>query len=269
VQSYPLLEAAAVIDKAREAERSGAVRFGMVTSGRGVLDGHELESLCTSIERVRAETRLLPCASLGVARVEHMRCLRSAGLQRYHHNLETAESHFPLVCSSHSYQERLSTIRAAKRAGLEVCAGGIFGLGESPRQRVELACALRELDVDSVPLNFLTPVRGTPAAQYPLLAPLEILAIIALFRFVLPAKDIRVCGGRETGLRTLQPLMYLAGANGAMAGNYLTTSGRSPDVDIQEIKDLALELLSQDHGTAAIPAAGRCSKVIDGNESRA
>jgi biotin synthase len=113
---------------------------------------------------------------------------------------------------------------------------------------VELACALRELDVDSVPLNFLTPVRGTPAAQYPLLAPLEILAIIALFRFVLPAKDIRVCGGRETGLRTLQPLMYLAGANGTMTGNYLTTGGRNPDIDSKEIEDLALEVLYPEDG---------------------
>ena len=256
VEAYPLLEAAEVIKKAREAEGAGAVRFGIVTSGRGILSGSELASVCASIERVRAETHLVPCASLGVAGDEHIRCLRDAGLQRYHHNLETAESHFTLVCSSHSYQDRVSTIHAAKRAGLEVCAGGIFGLGESPQQRVELAIALRELDVDSVPLNFLNPVRGTPAEQYPLVAPLEILKIIALFRFVLPAKDIRVCGGREAGLRTLQPLMYLAGANGTMTGNYLTTSGRNPDIDIQEIKDLALELLFLDDGPAGRRPAG-------------
>lgn len=175
-----------------------------------------------------------------------MRRLREAGLRRYHHNLETAESRFPLVCSSHTYQERLDTIRAAKQAGLEVCAGGILGLGESPRQRVELALALRELDVDSVPLNFLNPVRGTPVEQYPLMEPLEMLATIALFRFVLPGKDIRVCGGRESGLRTLQPLMYLAGANGTMTGNYLTTSGRNPEIDRREIEDLALAVLSPD-----------------------
>jgi biotin synthase len=248
VQSYPLLEAAAVIDTARDAERSGAVRFGIVTSGRGIGSGRELASLCASIEGICSETRLKPCASLGIAGDGQMRRLREAGLQRYHHNLETAESRFPLVCTSHPYQERLDTIHAAKRAGLEVCAGGVFGLGESPRQRVELALALRELDVDSVPLNFLNPVRGTPAEQYPLMAPLEMLTIIALFRFVLPGKDIRVCGGREYVLRTLQPLMYLAGANGTMTGNYLTTGGRNPDIDSKEIEDLALEVLCPEDG---------------------
>jgi biotin synthase len=128
----------------------------------------------------------------------------------------------------------------AQDAGFEVCSGGILGMGESPLQRIELACTLRDLDVDSVPLNFLNPIPGTPAARYALLPPLELLKSIALFRFVLPAKEIRICGGRETGLRTLQPLMYLAGADGAMTGNYLTTAGRDPSVDRQEIFDLGL-----------------------------
>jgi biotin synthase len=199
---------------------------------------------------------------------EQMRCLREAGLQRYHHNLETSESHFPRVCSSHSYQERLDTIHAAKRAGMEVCSGGVFGLGESPRQRVELALALRELDVASVPLNFLNPIRGTPAEHYPLLAPLEILTIIALFRFVLPAKDIRVCGGRETGLRTLQPLMYLAGANATMTGNYLTTGGRNPDIDRKEIEDLALNVLLPDDLSGDQDATERFPQRINGTGKR-
>ena len=128
----------------------------------------------------------------------------------------------------------------AQEAGLEVCSGALFGLGESEDQRIELAFALKELNVDSIPLNFLNPVPGTPLEKCSPLAPLEMLKIIALFRFVLPQKDIRVCGGREVGLRTLQPLMYVAGANGTMVGNYLTTSGRSPEVDLQEIHDLGL-----------------------------
>jgi biotin synthase len=132
----------------------------------------------------------------------------------------------------------VQTILAAQRAGFEICAGGIFGLGETPEQRIELAFTLRDLNVDSIPLNFLNPVAGTPAEDYSLLPPLEILKIIALFRFVLPQKDIRVCGGREVCLRTLQPLLYLAGANGTMVGNYLTTSGRNPDTDLQEMHDL-------------------------------
>ena len=265
VPSYPLREAAAVIDMARDAERSGALRFGIVTSGRGVFSARELAGVCAAVEGICSKTRLTPCASLGVAGDEQMRRLRRAGLRRYHHNLETAESHFPRVCSSHSYQDRVGTIRAAKRAGLEICAGGIFGLGESRRQRVELALALRELDVDSVPLNFLSPIRGTPAEQCPRVAPLEILTIIALFRFVLPAKDIRVCGGRESGLRTLQPLMYLAGANGTMTGNYLTTSGRDPDIDVQEIRDLALEVLAPpDDRAVGGSAVTACMKRNDG-----
>jgi biotin synthase len=154
--------------------------------------------------------------------------------------LETAESYFHNICSTHTFQERVHTLSMVREAGFEVCSGGIFGMGETPEQRIELAFTLRDLDVDSVPLNFLNPIPGTPVERYPLLPPLEILKIIALFRFVLPKKDIRVCGGREIGLRTLQPLMYLAGANGTMVGNYLTTSGRDPKIDLQEILDLGL-----------------------------
>jgi biotin synthase len=128
----------------------------------------------------------------------------------------------------------------AKEAGLEVCAGGIIGLGESLQQRVELAGSLRALDVDSIPLNFLNPIPATPLGARPLLRPTEVLATIAMFRFMLPAKEIRICGGREINLRTLQPLMYIAGANGTMIGSYLTTRGRNSAIDIQEIADLGL-----------------------------
>lgn len=238
VQTYPLLDTGEVVKRAKEAQANGARRIGLVTSGKGMTNAEELETLCTSIEAIIQHTDLIPCASLGVLSREQMHGLRDAGLKRYHHNLETAESHFPRVCSTHSFNERVQTIVAAKKAGFETCAGGILGLGETPDQRIELGFTLRDLDVDSVPLNFLNPITGTPAETYPILPPLEILKIIALFRFILPQKDIRVCGGRETGLRTLQPFMYLAGANGTMVGNYLTTSGRNPDMDLQEIKDL-------------------------------
>ena len=240
INTYPLLDSAAVLERARHAERSGAIRFGIVTSGKGISGGGELESLCTSVKSLREVTGLTPCASLGVVSEEQLLSLRDAGLRRYHHNLETAESYFSSVCSTHAYEDRVRTIRAAQRAGLEVCAGGIFGLGETAQQRIELAFALREINVDAVPINFLNPVKGTPLEHTGLLPPLEILQTIALFRFILPQKDIMVCGGREVGLRTLQPLMYMAGANGTMVGNYLTTSGRGPDIDLQEIQDLGL-----------------------------
>ena len=240
VKTYPLLDVDELVRSAGEAFSSGAHRFGLVTSGKGITSKAELDTLCQALEQIAQKTDLTPCASLGVLNHEQLKVLSAAGLKRYHHNLETAESFFPKICSTHSYQERLKTVRAAQEAGLEVCSGALFGLGETEEQRIELAFALRELNVDSIPLNFLNPVSGTPLEHYPVLGPLEILKIIALFRFVLPEKDIRVCGGREVGLRTLQPLMYVAGANGTMVGNYLTTSGRNPAVDIQEIYDLGL-----------------------------
>lgn len=239
--TYPLLDAEAVLEQAREAQGGGAIRFGIVTSGKGIINQRQLQSLCTSVQAVHEGTHLVPCASLGIVSDEQIHRLRDAGLKRYHHNLETAESYFPAICTTHSYAERVETIRAVKRAGMEVCSGGIFGLGETAQQRIEMAFALRELDVDAIPLNFLNPVKGTPLEHNSLLPALEILQTIALFRFILPSKDISVCGGKEIGLRTLQPLMYLAGANGTMVGNYLTTNGRGPAIDLQEIKDLALD----------------------------
>ena len=238
IETYPLIGTSEVIKMAREAGDNGAHRFGIVTSGKGITSDKELEKICESIKEISKGSEVIPCASLGVLNDGQVLSLRNAGLRRYHHNLETAESYFPAICTTHSFRERVQTIRMLKKEGFEVCSGGVFGLGETPEQRVEMAFALRDLDIDSVPLNFLNPVKGTPAEKYPLLPPLEILKIIALFRFVLPKKDIRACGGREVSLRTLQPLMYLAGANGTMVGNYLTTSGRDPKVDLQEIIDL-------------------------------
>ena len=235
---YPLLDTPAVLKSALGARHDGAHHFGIVTSGKGITGDKELESVCASIREITGKTELVPCASLGLLSADQLSALREAGLKRYHHNLETAESYFPAVCSTHTFQERVQTIRAAQKAGFEICAGGIFGLGETPEQRIELAFTLRDLNVDSIPLNFLNPVAGTPAENCAPLPPLEILKIIALFRFVLPQKDIRVCGGREVCLRTLQPLLYLAGANGTMVGNYLTTSGRNPEIDLQEMHDL-------------------------------
>ena len=238
IQTYPLLDINEIIKMAKVAKDNGAHRFGIVTSGKGITSAKEFEKICESIEEISKNSDIIPCASLGVLSYEQSHCLRDAGLKRYHHNLETAQSHFSKICSTHSFEERVQTILMVKKEGFEVCSGGIFGLGETPEQRIELAFALRDLDVDSVPLNFLNPIAGTPAVKYPPLPPLEILKIIALFRFILPRRDIRMCGGREICLRTLQPLMYFAGANGTLVGNYLTTSGRNPEVDLQEIKDL-------------------------------
>ena len=240
VLDYPLLSTEDIIAAAENCLRNNTHRFSIVTSGKGVVAAQDFERICTTVRQLADMQNLAPCASLGILTSEQFARLKQAGLKRYHHNLETAESFYGEICTTHPFSQRAATVRAAREAGLEICCGGILGLGETPGQRVELAFTLRELDVDSVPLNFLNPIAGTRLENQPPLPPLEILKAIAMFRFVLPEKEIRVCGGREVNLRTLQPLMYLAGANGTMTGNYLTTSGRDPATDSREILDLGL-----------------------------
>jgi biotin synthase len=166
--------------------------------------------------------------------------LLSRGLRSVHHNLETSRSFFPKVCTTHDYEEDVAAVRAAKAAGAWVCCGGIFGLGESPEDRVELALTLRELGVDSIPVNFLNPVPGTPLEGRRDLSPIDCLRIIAMLRLTNPTREIIVCGGREMNLRDLQALMFAAGATGTMVGDYLTTAGRAAEEDLRMLRDLGL-----------------------------
>jgi len=167
--------------------------------------------------------------------------LASSGVEMINHNLETSESYYPNICTTHSYKDRVDTIRVAKNAGLQVCSGGIFGVGESIEDRLDLAFKLKELDVDTIPMNFLSPVKGTPLSTENSLEPMEILKIIAVYRFILPDKGIKVAGGREENLRDIQSWMFYAGANSTMIGDYLTTRGKLPADDLQMIKDLGLK----------------------------
>ncbi len=240
INKFPLIGSQKVVDEMGKARSHGADRYGIVTSGKGP-GGKDRESILKMLEHLRAEDSLHRCASLGVINKEEALKLKEAGLQEYHHNLETARSFFPNICTTHDYQEDVDTIIAIKEAGLMACCGGIFGLGESPEQRIELAQTLRELEVDSIPLNFLCPIKGTPTEGAPTLPPLEILKIIAVYRFYLPQKDIKVAGGREVNLRDLQSWMFAAGANSTMIGHYLTTTGRDCDADIRMIEDLELK----------------------------
>jgi biotin synthase len=242
IETYPLMDPSQILVRAREAEAMGARRFSIVTSGKA-LNEREFTEVIESLRRMQEETKLTLCASVGMLTQGRARQLKDAGLDRYHHNVETAFSFFPRICTTHRYEEDLDTLRAAKEAGLEVCSGGIFGLGESPEQRLELAYTLKEMAVDSVPLNFLNPIAGTPLAKAQPLTPLELLKFVALFRFILPDKEIRICGGREFGLRDLHPLIFWAGANGIMIGNYLTTRGRNHQADLQMIRDLGMEVV--------------------------
>ncbi len=240
VPVYQLVDEDEMVRCAALAEQNGAGCYGIVTSGTGINTGDELDRICRTVTRIKAETGISPSCSLGIMDRETALRLKNAGMETYHHNIETARSFFPQICTTHDYEEDVETIRAAKAAGLRVCCGGIFGLGESFAQRIEMALTLRELDVDSIPLNFLNPVPGTRLEHADYLTPLECLTIIAVYRFLLPDKRLSVCGGREKNLRELQSWMFLAGANGTMTGNYLTTPGRPPELDKQLLKDLEI-----------------------------
>ncbi|UCH80603.1 MAG: biotin synthase BioB [Nitrospiraceae bacterium] len=235
---YPLIDRESILEAAREAQERGVRRFCVVTSGKSPTD-NELDEICGHIYALK-KTGMSPCATLGMLDPEQLKRLKRAGLHRYHHNLETSEAFFSEICTTHTYDDKIRTIRAAKSAGLSICSGGIFGLGESWEDRIEMAFALKEAGVDSVPVNFLTPVDGTPMGSRELMEPLEALKVIAIYRLILPDTEIRVCGGRPATLRSLHALIFTAGADGMLLGNYLTTAGRSPDDDVQMINDLGL-----------------------------
>jgi biotin synthase len=238
---YPLIDANSMAGAAREAKRNGARRFCIVTSGRGIDDVSDLRNIAKGIERVR-ETELSPCATLGSLSLNQLRYLKDAGLDRYHHNIETSREYFPNICTTHTFDERLEQLRHARSLGLSACSGGILGMGETMVDRVSMAFSLSELEVESVPINFLMPVPGTPLAQATPVTPYEALHAIALFRLILPSREIRVCGGRGTALGNLHPRIFHAGADGFMIGNYLTRTGLSPEEDLRMLKELGLSI---------------------------
>lgn len=226
---FPLVAAEEMVSQAKAAEAAGAREFSIVTSGTRISREEELAVIEDAVRRMTTETALEPCASLGLMREPELARLKAAGLQHYHHNLETARSHFDKVCTTHSYDQQLETIRAAKKLGFKLCSGGILGMGETPEQRVELAETIRDLGVDCVPMNFLNPRPGTPMAGLKAISAGECLAAIAVFRLMMPGANIFVMGGREVNLGDRQHLIFRAGANGTMVGNYLTSAGRAPD----------------------------------------
>jgi len=237
IPEYPLKSKDELVAAAVEARKNGAKRFGIVTSGNR-LTRDEVEVIAGAIREIREDVDITPCASLGALCGGSFTVLKDAGLTRYHHNIETSERFYPSIVSTHTYPERVSTVRAAKKAGLEVCSGGIFGMGETWQDRIDMALLLAELSVDSVPLNFLVPIKGTPLADARRISPLEAVRVIALFRIILKDKAITVAAGRESVLKDFQGMMYAAGANGMMIGGYLTIAGRSPDEDRALIREI-------------------------------
>jgi len=225
---------------AEEARINGASSFGIVNSGRGPSDS-ELDWMEPFFRKTAEEGKIRPCATLGELQPHQARRLREMGVLRVNHNLETSRNFFSNVISTHSYEDRLRTIRVAKEAGLSICSGGIFGMGEGWSDRLDVALELRDLGADVVPINFLNAIQGTPLyKQLPPLEPMEALKIIALFRFILPDRELKIAGGREKILRDLQSWMFFAGGSSFLIGNYLTTFGRTPDQDHQMLRDLNL-----------------------------
>ena len=240
-----------LLRSAREAAAWGAGHFGLVTSGARLSDD-EFEAVLQAGRAIRSDVGMDVCSSLGALTPERAVRLREAGFHRYNHNLETSSRHFGKVCTTHAWSDRVETARAVLAAGLELCSGAIFGIGETDEDRVDVALAIRDLGAHVVPLNFLHPIPGTPLGQAKPLPPLKILSIVAMFRLMMPDRTIKLAGGREHNLRSLQSLMFMAGADACLIGNYLTTPGRPADQDIEMIRDLGL----QPDGPAQRPAGG-------------
>jgi biotin synthase len=238
IERYPLRDPEEIISAARDAAKNGARRFCIVTGGRRITTA-EVDAVAKIVSRVK-EIGLLPCATLGLIDSHALATLKAAGLDRYHHNLETSERFFPRICNTHTYADKLKTIESVQAAGLSLCSGGIFGIGENWQDRVDMAFALGALGVDSVPINYLIPIMGTALGGSKYLTPHEALKIVALYRFILPEAEIRICGGRLQALRELNPLIFMAGADGILIGNYLTTTGRPPSEDLAMLDTLGM-----------------------------
>jgi biotin synthase len=235
VETWELQEKESIAQYAKLDEPYGGY-FGIVTSGKR-LNENELEKVTETLSyfKTSAVTQEA-CASLGILEKKDFEKLKEAGLRRYHHNLEVSRNYFPQLCTTHSWEERKNTILAAKEAGLSICVGGIFGVGESIKDRVELLFEIAECDPDSVPLNFLVPIKGTPMENMPLFPVFEAVKIIALTRLIMPLKDIKVGGGRVEVFKDNQALPFLAGASSMITGQLLTVKGVSPDEDMQMLE---------------------------------
>lgn len=234
IEHYQLKDRETILKSAEDAAKNGARRFCIVTGGRKVSE-REIDEIAEMLPEIK-NIGLSPCATLGLLNLKELQRLKDAGLDRYHHNLETGEQFFPNVCRTHSYKDKIKTITAAKEAGLSICSGGIFGIGEDWQDRIDMAYTLRDIGVSSIPINFLTPIPGTLLGHRETLLPLEGLKVIALYRYILPNVEIRVCGGRMITLMDYNSFIFMAGADGLLIGNYLTTIGRPPEDDIRFIK---------------------------------
>ena len=237
VPVYPLKGKEEIIEAAKEAKTIGAEKFGIVTSGNRLTD-EEVKIIGEAISQIKKEIGISVCASLGVLQKSQLEFLKEAGLSRYHHNIETSRRFYYEIVSTHDFEERINTIKAAKAAGLEVCSGGIIGMGENYDDRIDMAYTLKELDVDSVPVNILIPIKGTPLAGIEPISREDIIRTICIFRIILKDKTIKIAAGRESALKESQLQGFMAGANGMIIGGYLTVNGAELESDYALIKEI-------------------------------
>lgn len=249
---YGLKSRAEILEQAKAAAAAGAKRFCLVSQGRGLKynspKSQDFQEILATVNEIIGQTQIKPCCALGELTLEQAQALKEAGVTRYNHNLEASENFYPEVVTTHSWQDRVATVKNLKAAGIQACSGGIIGMGESWADRIDLALSLRELEVESVPLNLLNPRTGTPLENRPRLDPYEALKAIAIFRFILPQQIIRYAGGREAIMGELQSLGLKAGINAMLIGHYLTTLGQPPETDRAMLHSLGLE-----GGEAPIP----------------
>ena len=239
---YGFIDPEPVSEASKEAEQNNVTAVGLVAAWKGLREGPVLDEVCDRIREMAADGKVRPDASLGLIDSQQVADrLKDAGLACYGHNLESSRRFFPEHCTTHTFEDRLQTIKYLKNAGIKICSGGIIGMGETREDRCDMAMQLREIGASVVPVNFLNPIEGTPYEKMKPLAPMEILKTIACFRFILPQQEIMVAGGRTVNLRDLQSMVFMAGASALMVGNYLTTLNQPAEQDLQMLKDLGLD----------------------------
>jgi biotin synthase len=244
IDKYPLLSQEQLLDGAKRAVEAGAKRYCMVTSGRGPTD-EDIERFCEVARAIRAQYPVEICVSLGILSEEQARRLKEAGVGWINHNLNTSERFHPEICTTHTYQDRVTTVRNVRRAGMMTCSGGIIGMGETDEDILDLAFTCREQQMDSIPVNFLHPIKGTPFEALSETSPTKCLKVLCLFRLLNPTSEIRAAGGREVNLRSLQPLA-LYPANSIFVEGYLTTPGQQAEEAHRMIKDMGFEIESSE-----------------------
>ena len=244
IEKYPLMATEKIVAAADRAHQLKAGTFCMAISGRSP-SPKVFEGVLEAVRTVKSTYPMKVCTTLGLLNEAQAQQLKAAGVDRINHNLNTTESHHEDICTTHSFQDRLSTVQAVQAAGLTTCSGGILGLGESADDVIDLALSLRQLEVTSVPINFLIPIPGTPFSQHSELNPRQCLRMLCLFRLLLPSQEIRIAGGREVQLRSLQPLGLYA-ANSIFVGDYLTTPGQAATADFAMIRDAGFVLEAPD-----------------------